>query len=297
MALSRYFDLSIITRIRICSWGLLVASLLIIAFIVSFPLTMRLTINQNSQKCRPVYEYIKERTLGSSVKIFGKREVEKYEHKLPDHYCSEENIQSQAVEPWMSVEDKMMFNFYLKQQLEKNPDCMTYLEWGSGGSTFLALQYAHRVISIENYAEWCGIILQSPQVLCNILSGQLVFVCVDGGPVGQMGTPVDIKNYTSSHYIDVMKHFHDYQADFVLIDGRFRVATALASRRNSKPDSVMMFHDYKKWNDYRVVEKFFTSINPPNKLNNSVFGAFNQKEKIDVTEFERQQKIHQQKSH
>ena len=266
---------------------------------VLFWLILQISFNQEKSKddCPPVYEFIKERTLGSEVRIFGKREVQRYRSKLPENFCSTENIQSEAVEPWMSEEDKLMFHHYLRDTAEKNPQCMSYLEWGSGGSTFVALQYAHRVISIENYAEWCGIILQSPQVLCNILKGQLVFVCVDAGPVGPFGTPKNISNYVSTHYVDVMKHFRDFQADFVLIDGRFRVATALASLRNSKANSVMMFHDYKKWSDYWVVENFFDRLQPPKETNVSVFGAFNKKKKIDHKLLAEKQKIFDQKSH
>ena len=270
---------------------------LIVAFVaVSYILSsIQKTLISNS--CVPVYEFIKKRTLGNEVRIFGKREVKKYASKLPADYCSAANIQKQTVEPMMSQQDKSAFHYYLSLQLKNNRDCMTYVEWGSGGSTFVALQYAHRVISIENYAEWCGIILQSPQVICNIITGQLVFVCVDGGPVAQFGTPKDMNNYNSSHYIDVMQHFTDLEADFVLIDGRFRVATGLASMRNSKPDSVMMFHDYKKWSDYWIIEKFFNKLPIPENMNATVFGAFSKKKSIDRKFLEEQQKFYDQKSH
>ncbi len=256
-------------------------------------------MEMGNPNCEPVYDFIhKQKKLGSSVRVFGKRELIKYQSRLPKDYCTEENIRAQAVEPWMSPADLAQFHHFLKDQSQKNSECMTYLEWGSGGSTFVALQYAHRVISIENYAEWCGIILQSSIVLCNIMAGKLVFVCVDAGPVGAMGTPKDMNNYNASLYIDVMDNFRkDFKADFVLIDGRFRVATALRSIRSSKPSSTLMFHDYKKWSDYWIVDTFFDRLPPPPGTNSSVFGAFTKKPKMDLLNLDKQQKIFNQRSH
>ena len=104
---------------------------------------------------------------------------------------------------------------------------MTYLEWGCGGSTFAALRYADHVVSIENSKAWCDKVVETEVAQCNILLGRLHFLCVNAGETSdEYARPLSPKNYTFSLYRDVMDHF-DYSADFVFIDGRLRLATAL----------------------------------------------------------------------
>ena len=104
---------------------------------------------------------------------------------------------------------------------------MTYLEWGCGGSTFVALRYADHVVSIENSQAWCDKIMNTDIAQCNVLLGRLHFICVNAGQTkDRTALPLDPVNYNYSLYTNVMDHF-EYSPDFVFIDGRLRVATAL----------------------------------------------------------------------
>ena len=39
-------------------------------------------------------------------------------------------------EPWMKEVDKDLLRYYLRKRRNETGDCMNYVEWGSGGSTF-----------------------------------------------------------------------------------------------------------------------------------------------------------------
>ena len=128
-------------------------------------------------------------------------------------------------EPIMNSIDKDTFLSYLKKVKQNNPD-MVYVEWGSGGSTYIAVQYAKFVISIENHDEWCVKMTTDKYIQCNIILGKLLFVCAYGGETRFIGFPAHKETYNSTIYITALENFN-YNPDFVLIDGRFRVATAL----------------------------------------------------------------------
>ena len=82
--------------------------------------------------------------------------------------CLQNNI-SKEEEPWMKDEDKALLRHFLGVARWRSPGgCMTYVEWGSGGSTLWALEYAERVLSIENHPKWCRSMLRHPRIQCAI---------------------------------------------------------------------------------------------------------------------------------
>ena len=82
--------------------------------------------------------------------------------------CLQNNI-SKEEEPWMKDEDKALLRHFLGVARWRSPGgCMTYVEWGSGGSTLWALEYAKRVLSIENHPKWCRSMLRHPRIQCAI---------------------------------------------------------------------------------------------------------------------------------
>ena len=91
---------------------------------------------------------------------------------------------------------------------------------------------------------------------CAILDGQLVFACANAGKTRMWGKPADLDNYSQDVYIDALTKF-DFKPDFVFVDGRFRVATALKSIESSKDDSVLLIHDYQNRKEYWDLETFF----------------------------------------
>ena len=214
---------------------------------------------KNDILCKSTSALIKLSDVGpkleAGVQIVGREQMLKMtKHTLESCETVERKARSG---PWMSNGDRDKFRGFLNEAQKKWP-CMTYVEWGSGGSTFWALEYARRVVSIENYFEWCNTVLQDPEIQCSILKGQLVYVCVNGGPTQSLGYPADLSNYRQDLYLKALESF-DIEPDLVLIDGRFRVASALSSMRWSKTNSTLVIHDYSRQH-YHYIEKFFDKI-------------------------------------
>ncbi len=189
--------------------------------------------------------------------------------------------------PAMMESDVALYRQTLGEAVKRNK-CMTYVEWGSGGSTFIAQEYSDRVVSVENHPEWCNIMLQHTIIQCSIAEGRMVYVCVNGGPVGHWGVPKNETSYQSHLYIEVLNNFADLHPDLVLVDGRYRVACALNSIKWSKPDSVLMIHDYHNRKHYWDVEKCFDLIDVGSSFDKHVFGTFTKKPNIDSVQYERQ---------
>ena len=130
-------------------------------------------------------------------------------------------------EPLMVAKDKQTLYNYLEKVKKSHPN-MVYAEWGSGGSTYAALKYASYVISIENHKEWCDKMTNDKIIQCSIVVGKMQYICAVGGKTGTFGVPVDMENYHPEKYINALQT-SGYEPDFVFIDGRFRVATALGT--------------------------------------------------------------------
>ena len=185
-------------------------------------------------------------------------------------------------EPAMTAKDFNLYVRNLQQALTKDA-CMTYVEWGSGGSTFVATEYSQRVVSIENDPEWCETMLASELIQCNIALGRLTYICVDGGDVGYWGHPLNETEYASDLYLDALNNFHHIRPDLVLVDGRYRVACTLNSLNWAKPDTLLMLHDYRDRNFYQPVEEFFDMVGFGH-----VFGVFKQKPTINSARYKEQ---------
>ena len=59
-------------------------------------------------------------------------------------------------------------------------------------------------------------------------------------------------------YIQAYKK--EYNADIILIDGRFRVACALDIFPKIRSDTAVLIHDYETRNQYHILEKYYTKI-------------------------------------
>ena len=133
------------------------------------------------------------------------------------------------------------------------------LEFGSGGSTFIALDNNKTVLSVETDLEYQNYIIKT--VNHNNLAGTFIPIHINIGPTKKWGYPKnnlnnkDWINYTKIpiKLVDDMK----LKIDLVLIDGRFRVATFLACLLYLKPPFKIIFDDYKNRQKYHIVEKFF----------------------------------------
>lgn len=140
----------------------------------------------------------------------------------------------------------------------------SYLEWGTGGSTDVVSRLIDGpAFSIENHPQWCQKVQTTPYVACRIKAGSFSFQCVDTGPVREYGNPkneTDIPKF--ANYVQAVKEFGLPTFDFIMDDGRSRVAVAFQAFQYMQEDSILAIHDYPEDDkneriDYRRVEEYF----------------------------------------
>ena len=134
---------------------------------------------------------------------------------------------------------------------------INYGEYGMGLSTEYVCQNGVRnIISVDTNQEWCSIVKSklSGECQANLSSIDL------GDIVGGWGYP---KDYSKRKNIDSYLNFiwsFKIKPDFVLIDGRFRVACFLKTYIEAKPDTTVIFDDYPIRYYYHVVEELIKPI-------------------------------------
>ena len=134
-----------------------------------------------------------------------------------------------------------------------------YLEYGSGGSTKLAvgLPNIESITSVESdptYIE--GYLRSDVDVQLAIDSERLRFIVPDIGATGDWGKPQNNSKIHLWPNYALCPFMHGYKPDLILIDGRFRVACALAAALQA-PNSTILMHDYANRYRYHILEKFF----------------------------------------
>jgi hypothetical protein len=138
----------------------------------------------------------------------------------------------------------------------------TYLEYGSGHSTLLALRKPAilSITSVDSNAEYVARRLESCRDVQDAkLAGRLRFLTPDIGPAGRWGQPLDSsKSHLWPNY--ALCPYHDKLfPDLVLIDGRFRIACGLAAALQA-PEALVLIHDYSLRSTYHVLERFFDIV-------------------------------------
>lgn len=180
-------------------------------------------------------------------------EVNELKQKLDNLYTWQCNFYKDIPDDFplvMTNNEKNLFVDYIKKA--KN-----YLEFGSGGSTFLAVLNSDCIInSVESDKKWIDYIT-SYQCIRNAVLERLHFEYVNIGEVGAWGIPLDLSldftAYSSSIYQKV-------KPDLVFVDGRFRVACILNSILNVDKLTPILVHDYPERTEYHIVEKYLLKV-------------------------------------
>ena len=142
----------------------------------------------------------------------------------------------------MSLEDYSAFSNFMKPEY-------TYFEFGSGGSTNLAAYYnLKKIYSVESDAKWHN-------KLKNTITGNITYLTVDlnSTSFGYPGPGTTVEDWKK--YIQAYKS--EYNADIILIDGRFRVACAFDIFAKIKDDTLVLFHDYKGREVFYILENYY----------------------------------------
>ncbi len=159
------------------------------------------------------------------------------------------------MKPHFSENDIIMFYKYLNQ-------CSYYFEFGSGGSTFQATKRDNikAIFSVESDLNWfkkLTKILRDSNKL-NIVYNHLNTKNNTWGNPGPNCTDIQKISY-SNHINNLDKDIKD-KLDFILIDGRFRVACCLKCLQNINDNCVIAFDDFLNRPQYHIVLNYFNII-------------------------------------
>ncbi len=143
-----------------------------------------------------------------------------------------------------------------------------YLEFGSGGSTWLACQTRKEwVISIDSSSEWLANVGDAtrdahtrPQLLH-----------VDIGKLREWGYPIEKEKESSwpNYHEGVWQRPESKTADLYFVDGRFRVACFVQCLLHGSPGAFIAIHDFENRPHYHSVRTVAREIARANNM--SVF--------------------------
>lgn len=141
---------------------------------------------------------------------------------------------------------------------EKLSTTVAYIEYGAGGSTLLAMTIqVPSIVSVETDRRWIQRIKNSSRKVGS--TSQLELLHADIGKVTSWGQPSNSKtidgfqNYALLPWATSPKS--QSQGVFVLIDGRYRVLSLIATFISAPLGTEVLFDDYFERVDYHAVER------------------------------------------
>ena len=146
--------------------------------------------------------------------------------------------------PIMTNLEIIAFSFFMKKE-------NIYFEFGSGGSTNIVSYYKLKSYSVESDLTW------HKKLKDNKINA--IYITVDLKTRNKVGYPGketkinDWKKYIQSYH-------REYNADIILIDGRFRVACGLDVFQKIRNDTIILIHDYPKRKHYHILENYYLKI-------------------------------------
>tara|TARA_B100000131_G_scaffold226192_1_gene217800 strand:- start:178 stop:852 length:675 start_codon:yes stop_codon:yes gene_type:complete len=176
---------------------------------------------------------------------------------LPPHLMNiYRKIKKTFLQPFKKDEVIKLFDGEELLFMDLLDDCSVYGEYGCGESTIYAANNTDKeIISIDNSIEWI-----------NKVKGRISQERIIDLHHSDMG---DLLPWGFPRTYDYKENFKDYfeymwmkdkTPDFVLIDGRFRVACFLTTLLYAEKDTLVLFDDYVDRGIYKIVEKFIKPI-------------------------------------
>ena len=169
----------------------------------------------------------------------------------------------QFYNPKYNVSKKINFNndkendFFIK----KLKECKLYLEFGSGNSTLLAKFYNKKFYSIESDKNFY-FFLKKKFNLKNYFLRDIGIVKYFSIPLLFHLRKKFLLNKANKYSSDIFKILKKEKIipDFILVDGRYRVLTAIYLYKFYKDKNkkfTIIIDDYKERNFYHIIDKFF----------------------------------------
>lgn len=157
-----------------------------------------------------------------------------------------------------------------------------YLEFGAGGSTFIALKTTNaKVFSVEADINWINYMRKNYFIYEQELLFRLFFYYIDIGKIKNISYPVDdskrdnYPNYSSEIFTYLSDDIIN-KIDIVFIDGRFRVACAINSIINVNKNTKIIIHDFFNREHYHILLKYLECLDKIDSL-----GIFKIKDNIN----------------
>lgn len=153
-----------------------------------------------------------------------------------------------------------------------------YVEFGSGGSTCLAASLvAESVISTDSSQEWHDRVREA--CVANKYPIQPTLIYVDIGKTGDWGWPIDAsaRDNWPVYYSAVWENPLSKEADFFLVDGRFRVACFMQVMLHAPQNALIAIHDFGERPGYQIVREVAREIQKAETLS-----IFRKREDYDV---------------
>lgn len=194
-------------------------------------------------------------------------------HKYPLNLQSQTFLNSLFPKPWMTKNEQNLLYHYLDQ-------AKVYFEFGSGGSTYQALKRNLKIFSVESDISWHRQIRKDLINFTNIInsfyqehrinsifSPEITFLTVDlHSKPNSLGWPG--KDSTFEDCLRYMRAYNHtkYNADLILIDGRFRVACALNVAKEINTNVIVIWHDFLTRDFYHIALNYFEIIDSADNI-------------------------------
>ena len=127
-----------------------------------------------------------------------------------------------------------------------------FFETGSGCSSIIAKYYAKKTYAVEGSIKYYKIGIKNG-LRNNIIFKDLKPDILDWSFPGKKSNMNDWKNYFQSYK-------KEYNADIILIDGRFKVATAMDIFDKIRDDTIILIHEYYNRPSYFILEKYYNYV-------------------------------------
>jgi len=128
----------------------------------------------------------------------------------------------------------------------------TFFETGSGCSSLIAKYYTKKSYAVEGCKEWYE------KGIKNGLKENLIFHDL------KPDNPIWSYPGNNSDINDWKKYFQSYDesynADIILLDGRFKVATALDIFEKIKEGTIVLIHEYQNRQSYFILENYYNYV-------------------------------------
>lgn len=132
-----------------------------------------------------------------------------------------------------------------------------YVEFGCGGSTkIVAKSRAGRIESFETSPDWIAEVEKDPEIQTELACGRMHLHHIDIGPVKEWGYPINLNLNAAVAYSKLpWSKLNLDIVDTVLIDGRFRVVTALEAALRTHDHCRIIVDDYNDRDYYEALEE------------------------------------------